>query len=359
MKKKVLLVGLTNGVGGVETFIINIIKYIDYQKFDVECLVHQDIDITYQEDLKNVKINKIIGIKKNPLKFIKDVINFYKNNQYDIVHLNECTSLFFIYVFPVLFNKKINFIVHSHNGNGKYKILHKLIASIQNKRANIKLACSDVAGKWMFEDDNYEIINNGIDLKKYQYNYEEKNILAKEFDVENKVIIGSVARFEKQKNHKKIINIYKEYYKINSNSCLILVGEGTEKTEIINLVNEYKLNDNVIFLGIRDDVNSLLKLFDVLLIPSLYEGLPFIMIEAQAAALPILSSNNISNQIEITDLVYKECLETADEEWARDIDNIIKLNKNTRTEKKYSNTLREKGFDICDTINKIMKYYNN
>lgn len=359
MKKKVLLVGLTNGVGGVETFLVNIIKNIDINKFDIECLVHQDVNEKYQDDLKNIKINRIVGIKKNPFKFLKEIISFYKNNNFDVVHLNQCTSLFFVYVFPILFDKKVKFIVHSHNGNGNNKLLHKLLSFIQNRRADVKIACSDVAGKWMFGKGEYVIVENGIDLKKYQYKPEDVTYLKKELNLyNNKKIIGSVARFDKQKNHKKIIKIYKEYFKINSNSVLILVGDGEEKDNVIHLIDEYELNENVILLGVRNDVHNILKLFDVLLIPSLYEGLPFIMIEAQAASLPILASETISNQIEITDLVYRENLETSDEIWAKKIDFIIENNKTKRLEKDYGCIIKNKGFDISDTVKKISEYYN-
>lgn len=357
--KKILIVGLTNGVGGVETFISNLNKYIQHDNIQISYLTHQNINNKYLDDLSigNSKIYKIKGIKENPFSSIKELFKFYKENKYDVVHLNECDATYFIYALPVLFNKNIKLIVHSHNGASQHKILHKILAFIQNKRANVMWSCSDVAGKWMFENKKYEIIHNGVDIEKFKYSYKKNIDVRKEFKIpDNKIILGSIARFNEQKNHKKIIDVFSEYHKKNNNSVLMLVGDGEEKGKIIEYVNNNNLTDSVIFAGIRNDVPSILSAFDLFLLPSLYEGLPFVCIESQSCALPILASNTVSSEIKLSELVYFESLNSSNKEWADKVELIIN-NKLEREKFNSAKIMKNAGYDIKEVCKKIKKEY--
>lgn len=357
-KIRVLVIGFTRGVGGVESYLTNICKNLN-DDIEVELLMHEMINSKYELELnkKNIKIHYVPGIKKNIFSFLFSLFKFYKKNKYDIVYLNECGAGMFIYAFPVLFNFKTKLIVHSHNGDSTRKILHKIIKPIQNVRADEKWACSNIAAKWMFgRAKNVKIIHNGVDFEEFKYNSSISKKYKEEFNLSDNFIIGSVARFNVQKNHKKIIEIFFETKKIISNAKLILIGDGELKSEIINMVKELELENDVLFLGIRNDINNFLSMFDIFLLPSLYEGLPFVAIESQASSLPIIASDTVTNEIDMTDLVFYEKLNSSSIEWAKKINNIknIDINRNSTL---YQECLRKCGFDVKFETQRISKEF--
>lgn len=359
-KTKVLIVGFTGGVGGVESFILNLCKNIDYDKFEIDLLVHEKINKKYQDEIDRLKINVkyIDGIKKNPLKFVKNIFKFYNKNNYHVVHLNECGASFFVYALPVLFNRNINFIVHSHNGDSFSKKLHYLIRPFQNARANKKWACSEIAAQWMYgkTENDYKIIKNGIQLSQYVFDNKIRNEYRQEYNLQSDFVIISVARFSKQKNHIKMIDIFNNFHKANKNSRLILIGDGETKNDVIEYISKLKLNDCVSILGLRKDVKEFLCAADLFLLPSLYEGLPYVSLEAQATSLPILASDTISKEIEITDLVFWENLNSPLNKWVEKIYDIQnkKIDRNNNCA---INKLQKAGFDMKEVCDYIMHEY--
>ena len=153
------------------------------------------------------------------------------------------------------------------------------------------MCCSELAGRWLFGDKAYDsgkvyLLNNAIDLDKFKYNESLRKEKRKELGIgEDTLVIGHIGRFVAQKNHTFLIDIFNELHKKNHNSLLLLVGQGPLKEEIENKVKELKLNDSVRFLGQRNDANELYQAFDVFCLPSLYEGLPVVGVEAQATGL--------------------------------------------------------------------------
>lgn len=347
-KKKVLIVGLTSGVGGVETFICNVVKNLDFNYIDLEFLMHQELNSKYINELSNInyKMNMVSGVKNNPIKFVIDLVKFFKNNKYDVVHLNECDSTFFIYVFPLLFSKKTKLIVHSHNGDSKTKKIHMIMKKIQERRTDVKWACSEIAANWMFNDKNVTIIHNGIDLNNYKFSLEKRKKIRKELQIDDDcLVIVSIARFHAQKNHEKILSIFEKYWKKNKKSYLLLVGEGEEKNKIFSLSKSLECNSNIKFLGIRNDIPSIMCASDLLLMPSLFEGLPFVIVEAQACSLQVLMSDTVSKESKLTDLVEDYPLDSSDEDWANKINQML-IKKIDRSNNNYQWEIAKKGYDI-------------
>lgn len=361
---RILIVGLTEGVGGVETFICNINRHIDHSKFHIDFLTHQEIDKKYIEDLTfaHGKIYTITGIKKNPLRYIKEISKFFKYNKYDIVHLNECGASHFIYAFPLMFDKKTKLIIHSHNGSSKQKVAHYFFSKLQDKRANERWACSKIAAEWMFGTKKYDnntvrIIHNGIDLNLYAFNEDRRKKIRDELAIdESDIVIGSIARFEPQKNHKKIISVFSRFHSIHYNSVLVLVGDGVMRSEIEEIVKAEGLEGRVYFLGIRNDIPELLSGFDVFLLPSLYEGLPFVSIEAQAASLPLVVSDTVSSEIDLTPLVKRVNLDAADDEWCIEIEKAL-ISDDSRKQTVFIEMLKKAGYDIGSTCRQIENIY--
>lgn len=358
---RVLMVGMTSGVGGVETFMTNINHYIDHSKVKIDFLVHQQISKKYVSDIEKTgaKIYTVPGIKEGILSFLKGAFSFYKGHDYDIVHLNECSADFFVYCLPILFDKNTKLIVHSHNGSTSSKGIHTFLKPVQNRRADAKWSCSDEATKWMYTDNkDVTVIRNGIDVQNYLFSSEIRKRVRNELGIENKVVIGSVARFEKQKNHKKIIDVFNEYHQKNENSVLLLVGKGSLRKKVEEYVKKLNLQDAVLFLGVRNDINHLLMAMDLFIMPSLYEGLPFVAVEAQAASLPVLISDTVSMEVYITDLVHTVDLDASNDVWAQKIDLVYKTEKERLTNK-YQKQLDRAGYNITTVCKQVEKIYEN
>lgn len=363
--KKVLIIGMTSGVGGVETFISNLLNRLDKKKFEVDLLLFQEPNEKYINILKRANnIYYVHSIKKNPGKYFIDILRFYKNHKYDIIHLNESTAKLFVYCWPSTFVKHTKLIVHSHNGGGK-RLFHIILRPFQNSAAYGFWSCSIAASRWMFgkrrvRNNTIKIIKNGVNIDKYLFSSSIRDEYRKKMNIKKDTrVIGSIARFEIQKNHTFILDVFNDYLKRDKNALLILVGDGSLKKTVEEKTLRLGIENKVMFLGNRDDVCNLLQVFDVLLMPSLYEGLPFIGLEAQAASLPIVASSSVDKNLKITKYVHFLNLKDNLNKWSNVIENSInsftdiRINSREYTKRKFI----ESHYDLNETVNRIENLY--
>ena len=215
-------------------------------------------------------------------------------------------------------------------------------------------ACGEEAGKWMFETDNFEVINNAIDTDLYTYNKEKADKVKKEFDIENKFVVGHVGRFSYPKNHKFIIDVFNEVQKVREDSVLMLVGDGDLRSQIEQKVRDLRLSEKVIFTGVRSDVNDLMQGMDVFLFPSLYEGLPVTMVEAQASGLKCIISDKVTLECKMTENVVVIKLEESPQQWAKE---VLKYEKYERQNTKEE--IVKANFDIKANAKYLQEFYLN
>lgn len=174
--------------------------------------------------------------------------------------------------------------------------------------ADYNIACSESAARYMFpkrviDSKDYQIINNGIEVSSYVYNPQVRQVYRSRYNCHGKFVVGHIGRFVRQKNHEFIIDIFSEIHKKESDSILCLFGTGEDENRIKEKVKELGLEDSVMFYGTTNEVQNILQMMDVFLFPSLYEGLPVVCVEAQAAGLPVVASGTITEEVRITDLV--------------------------------------------------------
>lgn len=350
---RVLHYGMSSNLGGIEMFIMNVYRNIDRNKIQFDFLKFTDT-IPFEKEILELggRIYQVTPRSKSMSKCKKDIQDILDKKEHTILHahINTCS-----FIQPILLAKQngLKVIVHSHNewkgNNFKTNLLHKLNKSKCNKILDKALACSDVAGKYMF-NINYDICKNGIDLDKYKYDENVRTSTRESLGIDKDTfLIGHVGRFELQKNHKFLVEIIKELDKKIDNYKVCLVGEGSLKNEIENLVKEYNLEDKFLFLGIRNDINQLMMGFDLFLLPSLFEGLPFVLVEAQATGLKSFISDNISNESDIRlNLIESLSLD----EVAIWNNNIIKyLNQFNQNSNRFSNIdeIKNNGYSIKET----------
>lgn len=329
---RVLQVIRCMNVGGAETFLMNVYRNIDRKKVQFDFLVNDKG--FFDEEIKSLggKIYYMDYITQiGQIEYKKKLKTFFKeHSEYTIVHshIDQVSGI----ILEAAKEADIpNRISHSHNtkntNNLLGKIYKKYLQSKINKNATILMACGEEAAKWLFKEKANEaiIVPNGIDLKRYKYDENIRKKIREELHIdENTIVCGHIGRFSKQKNHKFLIEIFKEYQNINSNSKLILVGDGQLRKQVEKQIKKQKLQKSVMILGKRKDSENLYQAFDLLLFPSLFEGMSLVTLEAQAEGLPILCSDTIDRKTDITKTIEFMSLKESAKHWAEKIENMDK-----------------------------------
>lgn len=276
------IMGKWNG-GGVESVVMNYYRNIDRNKIQFHFLCDEDsTDIPYEEIEKLGGKVIVIPPYQKLFKYQKELYRIFKENNYKIVH----SHINALSVFPLRIAKKAKIpvrIAHSHSTSNKKEwkknILKMILRPLSKLYANNYFACTEYAGKWLFgkkvvERKELNVINNAIDLKKFEFNENIREELRKELGIKEEVlVIGHVGRFMKQKNHEFLIDVFEKAINKANNMYLILVGQGPLEDKIKEMAKEKGIEDNILFLGQRNDVDKLYQAMDIFVLPSLYEGL--------------------------------------------------------------------------------------
>lgn len=349
--------------GGVEAVVMNYYRHIDHSKFQFDFLVDDDSTNIPREEIESLGGRVILVPPYQHLKsYINKLIEVFQENNYKVVHSHINT----LSVFPLYAAKKAGVevrIAHSHSTSNKQErkkdLLKNLLRPFSKIFATDYYCCSEYAGHYLFGNKAYDkgqvtLINNAIDLDNFIYNEDIRNKVRTELGLENKLVIGHVGRFISQKNHHKIIEIFDDLTRINNiDSILLLIGEGSLLPEIKQQVKDLKLEDKVMFLGQRTDVNELMQAMDIFLLPSLYEGLPVVGVEAQTAGLLCILSSAMTKETKVLDTTEFIDLNKPSKEWAKIIAKKSKIYKRVNTKKQ----IQKRGFDIEIEAKKLEEKY--
>ena len=360
-KIKILEVEITPNMGGVESLLCNITKKIDKNKFQIDFISNGTAD--YQKRL--IDFGACIYLMPsiaNPVKYKKE-FDKVLDNDYDIVHFNKnslANSLPILWARSHCTHPKI--IIHSHNTAPTHKskllnLLNAINKRIDSKKCDYKIACSTEARDWMFtKDSDVEIVNNWINLKKFTFSPQKRDEIRKRLNIDpDTVVIGNVGRFNRQKNHVELIKIFDEILKRKTNTKLLLIGQGEEEELVHKMVEERHISDQVIFVKFTSHVEKYLAAMDIFLMPSLYEGLPIAAVEAQAEGLEVFLSDTISKETILTSHAHQFSLKEDPNKIASLILKESYINTNSRRDQ--AKVVKQKGFDLDDTISKIQDIY--
>lgn len=364
--------GANDGIDGVSSYIVNLYKNIDRRtiKFDIISFYSRK---AYFEDeiisLGGEVIKFPLEYKKGLLKKIsiaKLLVKEINNGKYDAVYIQSSVPYDHLYMYYIKRNTEVPIrIIHSHNSSyskQSFNFIRKLLGGISKLFENSsthKLSCSEKAALWLYRkstvrENKVKLINNGIDINKFKYNSEVRNAVRDELNLSNKTIIGHVGRFTYQKNHMFLLEIFKEYLKLNKESVLLLIGDGELLNNLKIRVKELDIEEKVIFYGGSNEVNKLMQAMDCFLMPSFYEGLPIVGVEAQGCGLPVIVADTITKELKITENIKFISLKEKANVWAKSIDKFVKS-----TRKDTSKELAVKGFDINSVARDFELYFSN
>lgn len=367
MVKKISIINSVSCMNraGQETLLMNILRNIDKDKFqfDFLCSVHQKGD--YDDEIHELggrifylPPSKLTGIKF--FSYIGTILSVYsflrKNKEYQEFHIHNYhafSSFLEIVGAKMAGVKKV--LLHSHNTSAPHIRLHYVFRSLLNLVSFQRLACSRAAAVWMYgaKADKAVVIKNGIILDEFKYREEWRKNKRKELGIADDVfLVGHVGRFNYQKNHMFLLDIFAEIHQKNKKSVLMLVGKGELFDDVKNKIHDLNLDEAVILAGVRSDVNELLSCFDVMLFPSLFEGLSVTLVEAQAAGLPCVVSDTNSPEVILTECVHFVSLKKSASEWA---DITISMANNGRLDTTIA--LQQHGYDIKQSVKKLESIY--
>mgnify|MGYP004510592227 CR=1 FL=1 len=349
--------------GGVESVVMNYYRHIDRSKIQFDFICDEDsTNIPYDEI--NSLGGKVILIPpyQKVIKYHNELKKVLKDGNYKIVHSHINT----LSVFSLWAAKSAGVpirIAHSHSTTNKKEkkknLMKQVLKHFSKVFATDYMCCSELAGRWLFGDKEYDkgnvyLLNNAIDLDKFKYDENIRKEKRKELNIsDDTLVIGHVGRFVEQKNHRFLIDIFNEVHKERENSILLLAGQGPLMDEIKEKVSGLGLNESVRFLGQRNDIDTLYQVFDAFVLPSLYEGLPVVGVEAQATGLFCILSDDMTMETKVIDTTKFLSVKISPDVWANNILNMWNDYKRKNTQ----NEIRNNNFDIKMEAENLEKKY--
>lgn len=359
--KNILVIGMSDTLGGVETYLFNLIKGINKTDLNFDFLILGNGKSVFQQE-----INLSIGdgknhfyncplLKKNFLKGEKWLKRFYNKHNYDIIYMNTCTSARIMYCLEGLRGDGTILISHSHNGKADNivgNVNNFLFRGLTTKKSYLKLACSDIAYHYLYTGNpkGRWFVPNGINVNRFKFNALNRKLIRKKYEISSDtLVLGCVGRFTKQKNQTFLIQLSKI---INRDVKFLLLGNGELKNIFIDELKNNNINDKFILLDAKNDVEKYYSAFDLLLMPSLFEGLPITAIEAQCNGMDCLLSNKITKQVKLSNHCKFFSLDNINA-WSDYINNFKAQRYEGET------VVKSNGFDEESTISIMTDVFEN
>ena len=348
--------------GGAETMVMNYYRHIDRTKIQFDFLVHREQRGAYDEEIESMggKIYRMCPVyPQNFARYKRDLHSFFQSHpEYKIIHSHMSELGYFVFREAERQGVPVR-ICHAHNAPNGFDA-KMIVRTYLKKRMMPYLThlfmCGEASGKWLYGEKNksrFLMLNNAIDAVSYIYDLSKREEMRRHLGLADELVIGHVGRFNPQKNHSFLIDIFAALLKKEPNAVLLLVGGGEDMTKIQAKAQILGIAEHVRLLGVRSDVADLMQTMDVFVFPSLYEGLPVTMVEAQAAGLPCLISDKVPPECIITEgLVDILPLSAGAEAWA---EKILSKRAIHRTDRRAE--IVAHGFDITIEAVKLQEFY--
>lgn len=347
-------------LGGTETMIMNWYRNIDRNILQIDFVCYGDKEGEYDDEIERLGgiIYRLPSKRQDLVKSLAGIYKICKEKQYEIIHVHMDAMSFYPLLMAKIAGVRVR-ICHCHSTNHLYTglinlYLKKAITFFLPTVATDLFACSNAAGEWLYGKHSFQLIHNAVSVNDFSYTLQKEKEARRFMGLEGKKVIGHVGNMNYPKNHIFLLDIFAEILKLNKNYQLMLIGDGPDRAKIEKRVDELKLTDKVTLLGSRNDVNKIIHAIDVLVLPSFFEGLPVVLIEAQAAAIPCVVSSSVTGEVKITDLIEFHSLGEGAAGWAESV-----VRQSLRGKSNRDNEVREAGYDILVVSKKLEEYYKS
>lgn len=363
MTKKIRILTVTpalNMCGGIESYTMNYYRNMT-ENIVMDFATHDIEDTKYKEEIEK-REGKVFLLPKIGLRTLKETLKQIKKilqeNQYDIIHCNMANAALFYFYYAKKFGVKVR-ILHSHQANYADKLSHQIrnifLIWAGKLMTTHNFACSKLAGDFLFKNKKYYIINNAIDVEKFVYNMETRTRIRKQENIEeNELVLANIGRFCNQKNQLFLIEIFNEVVKRYCNAKLYLIGAGELRSKLEEKIKEKGLEDKIIIKEPISNINEFLQATDILVMPSLYEGLPVIGVEAQCADVKCIFSDTITEETKILETTKYEKLSSSAQKWSETIAEVAGNTERTNVKE----LIKKARFDIKTEAKELEKLYN-
>jgi len=354
------VVGKMKG-GGVEAMVMNYFRHMEHDRISFDFIIDSDSTIVPRKEIEHLggRIFEIAPYQK-PIQYQRDLTALFEREKYQIVH----SHINAMSIFPLRAAQKAGVpvrIAHSHSTSGRGEIAKNIVKSMLKQFSRTYpthlFACSGFAGEWLFghkalADKQIRVVKNAIDKEKFLYREHFRRAMQERLGLENKLVIGHVGRFMTQKNHMFLIEIFHELLKLRKDAVLLLVGDGELIEDVKSNVLALGVEKSVRFLGVVDDVENFMQVMDILLLPSLYEGLGIVAVEAQAIGLKVIASDAVPSEAVLTDIMHRISLDKSPRFWAEYILAESEYDRISRQD-----DIVENGYDIVSVAGELEAFY--
>ena len=345
------------GLGGITTHMLTYLEAVlsDYPNLSVTIGVTgiRDDDVIRRFRKLGCEIVYLPDRKKHVLSYVMAINKVMNIHHFKVLHVHGNSGTMFIELLCGMLHRIPIRIAHCHNSQSDHMSLHKFLGPLFRKSYTNALACSDMAGEWLFGKNGYVVLPNAVNLTQFRYSKNLREKKRRELGLSSSIpVVGHVGNFNQQKNHVYLIDIFKEILK-EEDAVLLLLGAGPLEGAIRERISEDGLSDKVIFLGLQDDVYEWMQAMDCFIFPSKWEGFGTVLIEAQASGLPILASNVIPAAVKINSNFVFLDLKQSPSQWASVANRLLKSGESERC----IDTKKFKEYDISYTKNIVEKIY--
>ena len=342
---------------GIGMTILNYMGNFDRKDMVVDIAVINHVDDKMRNQIEGMgsRIYELTDRNTSQIKYIRSLARVIRKGKYDIAHIhcNSCTAA--VDLLGAKLGGAKMLCPHSHNTKCLHTRAHKMLRPLFNLLYTDGFACGDLAGKWLYEDRPFTVLHNATNTEKYKFNQLERDRIVVKYKLEGKVAVGHVAHFTYHKNHPFLLETWADVVKKDSRYILFLIGDGKLRDEMETLVNNLGINNNVIFVGTTLDIPAYLSAMDMMVLPSLWEGLPNVVIEWQVAGLPTLVADTVTEDCKLTDSV--KFLPLVSSKWADEIVNTdVKINRLSVSENNIVE-ITKAGFSIKEQAALLKEYY--
>lgn len=362
MRRIAIIAGLLHS-GGKRNLIMEYYRHIDRTKVQYDFICDSDSNGIPEEEIKFLggRVYKVAPYK-NLIQHLIETYKILKENRYEVIHAFDNT----LNIFPMFLARmvgakvRISESISKGDKNEKKTLIKYMLRPFSHWFANYFMANSEDCGKWQFGEKAFEsgkvaIFKTVIDTKANAYKEELRTVTRKKYNIEDKIVYGFIGRYEPQKNPIFLIEIFSEITKKQGNAVLVMVGFGSLEDKMNKHIDKLNLRDKVLNMGRTEEIEQFYNAFDAFLLPSLYEGMPVVGIEAQCAGLPIFFSKNITKETTASSLAYYISLDDSAATWAETIIDIVA--KNIPIRRDYSDEVKSNGFDSKSEALRLQQFY--
>lgn len=358
-KFKVVMITSYFDRNGVTSQVINYATNLDKNKFQVSIAAGEPYDIGYEKACQenNIELCKLPQKQKNAYMYYKTIYSFLKKKKPDIVHVHGSSTLIAVELFTAMLAGVPVRISHSHNTTCSHPLLHETLKPFLKVVSNCYLACGELAGKWMYGDRAFQVIPNAFDTKTFVLNSDKRFSIRKKLGVDDNLVIGHIGKFNSQKNQEYLIRAFEKLSYIDDKAMLLLAGNGPDLENIRGQAQRTVCADRIIFWGETTNPESLYSAMDIFALPSRFEGLPVVLLEAQISGLPCIVSDKVTREVDFGDIVWKS-IEDDPQAWA---DTMISMQRRTEEQRKQYRLQHEKQiahFDIRESVKLVENIYD-